>query len=257
MDYRILVVEDEPGIAHAIGHILGSMGHKAVLADSGQKAKELMAQGAYELLMTDLKLPDADGMEIARHFKDKFPQSQVTVLTGYPSLETAREAIALGVYDYIAKPFELERFKEVIQRCLRAISQEDDFKDKCVLLVEDDSAFMMILKSLCSLHRIPHVAVHGAEGALKCLEEKPAFDVVVSDVGLPGISGFELCGKIKANPKTKKIPVILMTETPVSESLDNKAKKAGADLFISKPQDPYDFLHYVEKFLCQSASAGG
>lgn len=250
MKGKILVVEDEAVLAHVIGRILKKLDHEVVLADTGGKAKELMEQGTYQLLLTDLKLHDIDGMELVRHFKARFPQSPAMIITGYPSLDSAREAIALGVHDYMAKPFEVDKFTEVIGRIFKAMNQTDLFKSKSVLLVEDDSAFLMILKSLCSLRRIPYVAVYGAEEALKHLEENPSFDLIVSDIGLPGISGFELCEKVKGNSQTKKIPVILMTDTHVSDSFTDKAKAAGADLFISKPQDPYDFLHYVEKFLC-------
>ncbi|MBI4669563.1 MAG: response regulator [Elusimicrobia bacterium] len=103
---RILAVDDEEGIRYALKRLLSKIGYSVILAKSGEEALELMKEGPFHLLLADLKLPGLDGLEVARHFKSSFPQAGILVLTGIPSPETARQAADLGVFDYLAKPFD-------------------------------------------------------------------------------------------------------------------------------------------------------
>lgn len=256
MGSRILVVDDEAAILRALGRILDAKGHKAALANSGKQALALMEEGPYELLITDLKLPDADGMEITRHFKEKFPQSQAIILTGYPTWESAQQAAELDVYEYFEKPFEIKNLENAIEKCLALKSRKtNSYENKLVLLVEDSPSFSNLLETLCSLRGIPSISAMDGEEAMRRMDQNKAFDLLLIDIGLPGISGLELCRQLKNDPQTKHIPVILITATyALDTEMSQKAKEAGADLFIVKPTDPYELCRHMEKFLLSTAT---
>ena len=71
---------------------------------NGAEALDLMAGDRFDVVLLDLRMPGMDGLEVLRAINERWPESEVVVVTGYPSIETAKEAVKLGAYDYIAKP---------------------------------------------------------------------------------------------------------------------------------------------------------
>ncbi|MBI4063184.1 MAG: response regulator [Elusimicrobia bacterium] len=255
MKSRILVVDDEEAISRTIGRIIMKMGHEAALAAQGEEAVRMMQDQNFDLLITDLKLPGMGGIEILKHFKEKFPDSLAVVITGYPTLETAQAALRLGAWEYLAKPFEVADLETVVHACLE-VKAGVPCQGKTVLVVEDHPAFSRFLSELFSLRKIPCVVAASGEEALKRMgESKP--DLVLADIGLPGCSGLELCRKIKNDPAMKNIPVVLMTATYIGHAgIAEEANHSGADLFIAKPADPYEICYYVLRFLNPTGGAG-
>lgn len=102
---RILVVDDEEIVRRSHVRVLGSVAANAVEAvgDATQALKAMESQ-RYDLVLLDLRMPDMDGMTVLKELKQKWPESEVIVITGYPHVDSAKEAIRLGAYDYLAKP---------------------------------------------------------------------------------------------------------------------------------------------------------
>ncbi|MBI4669611.1 MAG: response regulator, partial [Elusimicrobia bacterium] len=127
---------------------------------------------------------------------------------------------------------------------------QKSYQNKLALIVEDNPQFLALLETLCGLRGIPVATAVDAQRALKRLQTKPYPDLLLVDIGLgPGMNGLELCRKVKDDPQTKHIPVILMTGTLEEQAADELAKKAGADLFTVKPMEPYELCFQMERFL--------
>jgi DNA-binding NtrC family response regulator len=115
---NILVVDDEVNIRGALVTLLQKKGHDVRGVGTGEEALEHLAMAAAELVITDLKMPGMGGMEFLRRLKDKWPDTEVVVMTAYGSIDTAVEAMRVGAYDYLTKPIDRERFPIVVDKAL-------------------------------------------------------------------------------------------------------------------------------------------
>jgi DNA-binding NtrC family response regulator len=100
----ILIVDDEEVVR--LSHLRSLLGVdcNAEVAECGNEALRVMEQHPFDVILLDLRMPDLDGMAVLKIIKERWPDSEVVVITGYPSIESAKEAVRLGAYGYIAKP---------------------------------------------------------------------------------------------------------------------------------------------------------
>jgi len=102
---RILVVDDEDIVRTSCSRTLSPEGYEVRLAKNGAEGLMMASEERFDLVLTDLKMPDMDGIEVLRIIKEKWPETAVIIVTGYQTVDTAVKAIKLGAYDYIEKPF--------------------------------------------------------------------------------------------------------------------------------------------------------
>ena len=108
-EVKILLVEDDDDLRITLSDFISRMGVKVKTASDVPSAlRAIQGEGAFNIVLTDLKLPGGTGMDVVRAVHGRTPEALVAILTGYASLETAIEAIRAGAYDYITKPFSLE-----------------------------------------------------------------------------------------------------------------------------------------------------
>ena len=124
---RILVIDDEQSVTDALRFILTDAGHHVDAAKSGAEAKELLKGSPYDLVFTDLRLPDANGIELLSLIKSDTPNTEVIVMTAHGSIEITIEAIKAGAFYYIEKPFTPHQVTTLIERALQfeAIKREN------------------------------------------------------------------------------------------------------------------------------------
>ncbi len=101
---EILVVDDEEIVRLSFARSLKSEYCNVETACNGQDALQVMGERAFDVILLDLKMPGMNGMVILQTIKNRWPESEVIIITGYPAVETAKEAVKLGAYDYLAKP---------------------------------------------------------------------------------------------------------------------------------------------------------
>jgi len=115
---RILVVDDEKSMRDFFDILLRREEHEVETAASGDEALELIARKAYDLVVTDLKMPRITGLDVLSGVKRASPDTEVIVITAYSAVETAIEAMRLGAFNYLSKPFNNEEIKIVIEKAL-------------------------------------------------------------------------------------------------------------------------------------------
>lgn len=116
---RVLVVDDEADIRELIDLTLSRMGLAAETAASVADARRALEHETFQLCLTDMRLPDGDGLEIVRHIGEHFPQLPVAVITAYGNTENAVAALKAGAFDYLAKPVGLEQLRSLVRSALR------------------------------------------------------------------------------------------------------------------------------------------
>ncbi|UCF95097.1 MAG: response regulator [Desulfobacterales bacterium] len=115
----ILVMEDEMSVAKGLELVLSEEGYRVDLAATGKDALERFNQKEFDLLVADLRLPDINGMEVIKQVKKKRPKTEVVVITGYASVPTAVDALKLGAFDYLPKPFTEDQIKIAVDGALK------------------------------------------------------------------------------------------------------------------------------------------
>lgn len=113
---RILVIDDEPVICDGCRQSLGDRGHSVDVCVTGKGALDAILAGNYEVILLDMKLPDLDGMEILRRLRKEKPGEGIIVMTGYSTVKNAVDAMKLGAFDYLAKPFSDDELVLSVER---------------------------------------------------------------------------------------------------------------------------------------------
>jgi len=117
-DGRLLVVDDEGPIRQMFTDYFTSLGYQVVTAKSGRDALEKFVPGAFDCVLCDLMMPEMDGIEFLQELRVQDRTTPFLMMTGYPSLESAVDAIKRGAYDYITKPVNLEDVYYKIERAI-------------------------------------------------------------------------------------------------------------------------------------------
>ncbi len=119
---EILIAEDEKNIGDLLVELLADEQRSITVVHNGLEAIQLLEQRPFDLLITDLMMPEVDGMEVLHQAKALYPDIQAIIITGYASLETAIQAVKEGAYDYLRKPFRLEELKISVDNACERIA---------------------------------------------------------------------------------------------------------------------------------------
>jgi len=115
-DIEILFVDDEISILSMVEQYLERQGYNITVVDNGQKAFEIARDRGFDIVFTDLRMPEFSGLDLLAAVKEDRPETEVILVTGFGTIESAVEAFKLGSYDYVQKPIRLERLKALIDR---------------------------------------------------------------------------------------------------------------------------------------------
>ncbi|HHN65804.1 MAG TPA: sigma-54-dependent Fis family transcriptional regulator [Nitrospirae bacterium] len=124
MKGRVLVIDDEAIVRVSCERVLKPEGYEVMVTSRGDEAIELLEKEKYDVVLTDLKMPDMDGMEVLRIIKERWPDIQVVIITGYGTISTAVQAIKMGAYEYIEKPFTPQDILEVVEKAMSERKKE-------------------------------------------------------------------------------------------------------------------------------------
>jgi len=115
---RILVADDEKSMRELLAIMLKTDGHEVTVAERGEQALDLVRREPFDLVITDVRMPKVDGLEILKVVKESAPETAVIMISAFSSIETVGEAMKLGADDYISKPFKIDEIQVVIKNAL-------------------------------------------------------------------------------------------------------------------------------------------
>lgn len=121
---HVLLMEDEINIAKGLEMVMREEGYEVDIALTGKGALDKFKGSEFDLLVADLRLPDMDGMEVIQKVREKQPKTNVVIITGYPSVSSAVQAVKMGVSDYLRKPFTEDEFKKAVKTALHKKEKE-------------------------------------------------------------------------------------------------------------------------------------
>ena len=121
---RALIVDDEPDIRELLEITLGRMKLDTRSARNVREARDWLAREPFDLCLTDMRLPDGTGLELVQFIQQRYPQTPVAMITAYGSLDTAIGALKAGAFDFVTKPVDLARLRELVNSALRLQEQQ-------------------------------------------------------------------------------------------------------------------------------------
>jgi two-component system response regulator PilR (NtrC family)/two-component system response regulator HydG len=127
MTERILVVEDDPEMLETCSEVIKRGGYEVVAAESGRVAEQILRTSAVDVVITDLKMPKGGGLDVLRVAKEADPEIVVILITAFPTVETAVEAMKFGASDYLMKPFSGEQLLAVVERSLEQRRRKETY----------------------------------------------------------------------------------------------------------------------------------
>jgi len=122
---RALIVDDEPDIRELLEITLGRMKLDTRSARNVKEAREWLAKEPFDLCLTDMRLPDGSGLDIVQHIQQRYPQTPVAMITAFGSVDTAINALKAGAFDFLTKPVDLGRLRELVSTALRLHASEE------------------------------------------------------------------------------------------------------------------------------------
>ncbi len=172
---RILIIDDEAFIRENLQRILEKEGYHIILSATGNEGIEITKNEDIDLVLLDLNLPDLNGIEVLKRIKQELPSLLVIVITGYATVDSAVEALKLGAYDYIKKPFKADAIKLIVKLALETqhLKKEVDvlkrLKKKDTTIIAESPAMKEVLKAAADVakHADTGVFITGESGTGK------------------------------------------------------------------------------------------
>jgi two-component system, NtrC family, response regulator PilR len=118
---NLLIVDDEQGMRQLLSLVFGRADHQVRAAESGAKALEMLRREPADLIISDVKMPDMNGIELLRAVREFLPETAVVMMTAFATVDTAREAFKLGADDFIQKPFDVDELKLIVGKALERL----------------------------------------------------------------------------------------------------------------------------------------
>lgn len=144
---RILIVDDEEITLENLEHVLKKEGYEVAAVSSGVQALKHLEASPFDLVLTDLKMKKVDGMEILEKVKQRHPDTEVIMITGYATVSSAIEAMKKGAFHYVAKPFKLDEIRLVVARAIKKKRLQDENRELKHQLTIQGNAPLIIGKS--------------------------------------------------------------------------------------------------------------
>lgn len=224
---RILVVDDDPYLLDLLIETLTSIGYNAVGAANGEEALTKVRKSRFGLVITDIKMPGINGLELAHKIKSDYPRLPVILITGVFSADILKGSDADGL---LTKPFRIGHMEELIARTVTSAAIPGDDTGTKVLVVDDDDGFRLMLTETLKLSGYDVVAAADAGQALDLIK-KGNISTVITDIKMPGMDGVSLARHIKNY--FPDIRVILVTAFLSPENQFDHSIEA--DGFLMKP----------------------
>lgn len=244
---KILVVDDEESIRNLLRLVLEEEGYEVQTAMNGEEGVKKIQSEFFDAILTDIKMPIMDGIELLKTAKIVNPDIVAILMTGYPSIETVKEAHKLLAFDYIVKPFDVNVVLNCINAGLTRRQTARELKEQLlkprILIVDDEPLVTNLFEISLREEGYPVViATSGKDAVEKFMFGK--FNIVITDINMPDMDGITLLNNLKAIKP--EIIVIVITGYPSVDSAI-ESMRVGAYDYITKPIDPNVVINVINR----------
>jgi signal transduction histidine kinase/CheY-like chemotaxis protein len=231
---KVLVVEDDAEAYALISSALSSAGYLSIRARHGEEALHLAREMRPIAVTLDLVLPGLDGWDVLKSLKSDAATRDIPVVI-ISRVDERDLGVALGAEDYFVKPVDRDR---LLDR-LRQLTGFNPSRARLLLIDDDVSLHEMLDEELTSLGYTLESALNGEAGFAAAKENIP--DVIILDLMMPGMSGFEVAGLLKDDPSTARIPILVLTSKQISAE-DRQVLQSKVAAYVQKSGSTRDHL---------------
>jgi two-component system response regulator PilR (NtrC family) len=165
---RVLIIDDEPDIRELLSMTLSRMNLDCETVGTIAQAHDLLNDGDFDLCLTDMRLPDGNGIELVRHIQEHHPELPVAVITAFGSVDTAVEALKAGAFDFVSKPVQLDELRQLVTAALKLAQQDPRSRRSRYALLGNSRPMRQIRAMIAKLARSQApVYVRGESGTGK------------------------------------------------------------------------------------------
>jgi signal transduction histidine kinase/CheY-like chemotaxis protein len=228
---EILVIEDDPSAVRLLREYLEAAGYRVRVSATGESGLASAVESRPAAIILDVLLPGIDGWEVLRRLKadERVQDIPVVIVT---VVEEREVGLALGAVDYLVKPIH----REALLGCLGRYVSNGTAGTKRVLVVDDEPAALALIRGALEPEGVEVVTAQGGREALEWAERGELVDLVICDLVMPDVDGFDVIAALKANPRTADLPIVVCTGQDLSA--EQKARLNGHILgIVAKGQD--------------------
>jgi two-component system response regulator HydG len=238
---KILVVDDDRNLLDLLVDTLDAIGYQPIPAPGGVEALEKLSDEKFDLIITDIKMPDIDGIQLLKKVRRYYPELPVLFITGVTAPEIIARALPDGV---LAKPFRISHIEDLIESTLKQNPEEIGSPIRKVLVVEDDEKYRKkLMDTLNYCYYVPF-SVHGGRAALKEIENGK-FDALIADFRLEDMDSLDLMKQVKA--RVPDIPLILTGDHTALEQAVKEFGDFHIDGYLEKPFEAGDIIKILNR----------
>jgi CheY-like chemotaxis protein len=264
---QLLLVEDNEGERLGVTELLGHDDIDITSVDTGARALEILSEGATDCVVLDLKLPDMSGFEVLERIRDDATIADVPVIvfTGRElspeedaQLHTmARSVVVKGVESPERLLDETALFLHRVVSDLPAAKQamlerlhssDEDLVGETVLLVDDDARNIFALSSVLERRGMKVLTATTGNEAIAIINAQPDVAIVLMDIMMPGMDGYETMQMIRSNPAFRRLPIVALTAKAMKGDRE-KCLEAGASDYLAKPVNTEQLLSSLRMWL--------
>jgi CheY-like chemotaxis protein len=264
---ELLVVEDDPAEQMSIAELIGFDDVKITAVESGADALRVMRERSFDCVVLDLRLPDISGFDLLGEIQqdERLRDTPIVVFTGRELTEDeesdlrqkAKSIVLKGVRSPERLLDETALFLHRIvtdlppakQRMIETLHQSDEpLQARKVLVVDDDIRNIFALNSVLERHKMDVISATNGQDAINLLEQTDDLALVLMDVMMPEMDGYETMRRIRGNPKFRLLPIIALTAKAMKGDRE-KCLEAGASDYVAKPVNTEQLLSLVRMWL--------
>jgi len=249
-NYAMLVIDDDIPFSEIVYDNIKKHNHFGLIANTANDGIELIKRYKISAILLDLTLPDMNGIDLLKELKNNDSTKDIPVYI-ISSKDKDDNTLKIGALGYGQKPLlendidevisELEKFIKDYKKTKKTVQtyqklDDVDMEDLTVLIVDDDIKNIFVLDSALNEYNVNVVTAYNGKEAIQRLQENEDIDIVLMDIMMPVMNGYEAIETIREDEKLKNIPIIAVTAKAMREDKE-KCMRIGADDFMSKPID--------------------
>src|SRR5512137_1025300 len=174
---KLLIVDDERVALKNLEHVMKKEGYEVTATQSGQNALKLLEEQQFDVVLTDLRMEKVDGLQVMKRSRELYPDSEVIMITGFATLQSAVDAMKHGAFYYIAKPFKLDEVRKVVHEAVHKVAlkkenrhlreQLESYQGKVKIITQDPSVRKLLEVALQVAPVDTNVLITGESGTGK------------------------------------------------------------------------------------------
>ena len=245
---RVLVIDDDETVHDMLFRLLSKEGFLVEIADNGESGMDKALELKPDVIVLDVLMPGMDGWDVLTRLKNN-PETASIPVVMLTMVDDRSKGYTLGVTDYIYKPVDREKLVTAITRCVR-------YGDTApILIVDDDASQRDLLKRTLEKDGWETIRAHNGRAALEAVRARTP-SIIILDLMMPEMDGFELINTLRKNPETREIPVVVLTAMDLSNA-DQMMLASNVTEVLRKGASSRDEVLKIVKDLVESTMNRG